>query len=434
MKNNLFKFLIGIIIVIIIILLILILVLSRNIIQGEESLGDEGVVNWSDEISRVNNKTIFYTIENCINNYLSYCNVKELERDGSFYLDEAVGGEDMLEYAYDVLDKNFIRENSINEENIKDKIKIYNEDVAFKAKKMNEITGQYIKMYAVYGEILDENNNILENVYFRVYIDEEKGTFSIEPLDSYNSIDEIGLTNSSERIEENENNSFEYIRLSDSDLLQKYLEDYKMLINSDIEEAYNLLEEAYRNVKFPTLEDFKQYINVNKDEILNSVISRYSVSEGDNYNQYICLDRNEKYFIFNEKCTMDYTIMLDYYTIGFDEFVKKYNDETIENRCAMNIEKIRQALNNADYKYLYSKLADSFKSNYFNNEEDFENYVKNNFYKKNAIEYINVDNQNNSYIFTVSITNIDDSSAKPIEKTIVVQLKEGTDFVFSFSV
>ena len=99
----------------------------------------------------------------------------------------------------------------------------------------------------------------------------------------------------------------------------------------------------------------------------------------------------------------------------------------------MQVDRVRKALNNQDYKFVYSKLANSFKQNYFREQADFENYAKANFYKTNEFKYTKLEAQDDNYIYTIQIINADDDT-KMQEKTIVIHLKADGDFEFSFSV
>ena len=98
----------------------------------------------------------------------------------------------------------------------------------------------------------------------------------------------------------------------------------------------------------------------------------------------------------------------------------------------MQVDRIRQAIDAQDYHFVYSKLAESFKQNYFKAEAALENYIKNTFVDKNKFTYLQLEKQGDNYIYTVQITNEDET--KLLAKTFVVQLLDEGDFVFSFSV
>lgn len=430
-KNNLLKILISILIIIIIIVIVLIIILNKEIEQNEKMGGDADAVTWSEEIIKLNNNTLFYTTQDCIINYLTYCYIDENQEEVA----EEMSITDKMQYVYNILDKDYIKENNITLDTIRNYIETYSSPVTFDAKEMYVLNGEYIHTYAVQGKILLENDKrYVKDVYFIVNFDQMNGTYAIAPQLNCKSIKEIQLYNSNTRIEKNDDNTYQYTRLTDSQIIQKYLEDYQKVTYNNIEESYKLLNEEYRKAKYPTINEYKNYVESNKEQIQNRLIARYSITEYEDYTQYVCIDRNNNYFIINEKNSMDYDVILDSYTIDIQLFLDRYNKEKIETKCIMNVEKIKEALNSKDYKYVYNKLADSFKANYFNTQASFEQYINTNMYKKISIEYLDVEIQNNNYIFKVSITNLDDPLADAIEKTIVVQLKEGTDFVFSFSV
>ena len=98
----------------------------------------------------------------------------------------------------------------------------------------------------------------------------------------------------------------------------------------------------------------------------------------------------------------------------------------------LNINKFRQAINDKNYKYAYSILADSFKANNFVTQDTFENYVKSNFFENNEFEYVEFGNEANTY-YTYKV-NIKDKSGNNITKTFIVLLEDGTNFKLSFNV
>ena len=128
---------------------------------------------------------------------------------------------------------------------------------------------------------------------------------------------------------------------------------------------------------------------------------------------------------------MEYTLILDTYTIDLPEFLEKYNNSTDQQKVALNIDKFMQAINAKDYKYAYNCLADSFKNNYFKTQEEFENYAKENFYSSNNVEYNEFDTQGDVYTYSVILTDKETSEQK--NKTFIVKLEEGTEFVLSFN-
>mgnify|MGYP003303166667 CR=1 FL=1 len=226
-------------------------------------------------------------------------------------------------------------------------------------------------------------------------------------------------------------NEFEILNVATGDLLSTYFNKYKDDIFTNLEKAYNTLDEEYRQKKFGSIDNYKIYLQARYEEIGLSIIDSYKIShKDDEYTQYLCIDNNGNYYIFKETAIMDYSIMLDTYTIDLPEFLEKYNNGSEQQKVALNIEKFVQAINDKSYNYAYNCLADSFKNNYFRTQEEFETYVKSNFYESNSIKYNSFEEQGELYTYSVTITNTETNEQKT--KTFIMQLGEGTEFALSF--
>ena len=125
-------------------------------------------------------------------------------------------------------------------------------------------------------------------------------------------------------------------------------------------------------------------------------------------------------------------MVLDVYTTDTPYFKNMYSRSTDQNKAKLNLEKIQEALNNKDYKYIYSKLNATFKANNFATESQFESYMKNNFFDKNQITYNTVEKQGDAWLFNAKLNNANGKEQKGIN--LVVKLNEGTDFEMSFSI
>ena len=82
-------------------------------------------------------------------------------------------------------------------------------------------------------------------------------------------------------------------------------------------------------------------------------------------------------------------------------------------------------------------LDESFKQSNFDTLEKFEQYVKNNFFSYNlnstVSSEISLRTEGEYYIYNTVLRNNSSSAAESKELTIIMQLKQGTDFVMSFS-
>ena len=202
----------------------------------------------------------------------------------------------------------------------------------------------------------------------------------------------------------------------------------------DNEMVYEKLNQEYREKRFETYEEFDSYAVNN---IMNSVsmrIASYQKSEHEGYTQYTCADQNNNYYIFYITDIMNYTLILDTYTIDLPEFVAEYNSADDARKVQLNISKVFEAINDGDYNYVYNKLDDTFKQNNFPTLEEFEQYMENTFYDNNSVGYTNYQTSGNLHIYELSITDKDNTENPTVTKNFIMQLLDETDFVMSFNV
>ena len=449
MKKILKRSIIIIVVIVIILSIIVILLPKEN--QELEEIKEEaeiqrnikekaGMIINGKKPSELKVENIFYTIDNEIRIYMNQ--VKNSEKTK----------------VYNSLDKDYIAQNNVTEENVLENIPNYIDVDKYRTKKIYELTGRNFATYFVKG-IVDE-----KNIYFVFKLDISNDVFSIFPIEEevYNKkIDEVVDTDKKEEetIEVNEDNKIVYVSLNEEEIVDKYFQDYLETILNDLSAGYQILNKEYREKRFENVENFAEYVNLNKenlkkmcksfrksyenfenikdfeeyyDEISQKGIQKYSINEYNNIKQYVCIDQNENYYIFNIKGIMDYEVILDTYTIDLPQFLEKYEEGNEQVKVGMNIEKFISAINAKDYKYAYNCLADSFKNNYYQTQESFEDYVKNNFFENNKIEYIQFSKEGNNYVYDIKILNTQGEEEK--RATIIMQLQEGTEFVMSFSI
>lgn len=106
-------------------------------------------------------------------------------------------------------------------------------------------------------------------------------------------------------------NEYSPVNITDEQMANIYLNDFKYYLYNDINYAYQLLNAEYRNLKFGSVDNFINYING-----LNSssfVMDRYSVSEDNDFIK-IYTEYGEEY-IFKIISVMEYEVYLDDYTV-----------------------------------------------------------------------------------------------------------------------
>lgn len=441
-----------IIIILLIILLICIIgiLLLTNKQQEKNSVPyeEEGRINIKTEskIREVTNRNNFYAVKNCIDKfYTYYASIYDVE--GNYYIiDEEVQKtietekKEKSKAIYFMLDEEYINARGINENNILTKIKSIN------SSKIN-IRKMYVSeksistaIYFVYGRIRDEKTSEISDFSIIVKLDSANRTFSVMLQDyvseKYSDI-QLGSNidiQMNEKIEKNEYNIYGYKNISDEDYAVNLFNKYKDEVIYSPQLAYATLNEEYRNKRFGTLDDFQEYAknNVRKHTIMK--ISQYKKTQTDDYTQYVCIDQNGNEYIFRETSVMNYTLILDTYTIDLPEFLEKYETATENEKVLMNIQKVFNAINAGDYRYVYNKLDETFKSTYFKKELEFENYIKQKIYTNNTVKYGDYQKSGDVYIYNLQINDKENATSRTVNFKTVMQLKEGTNFVMSFNV
>jgi len=107
-------------------------------------------------------------------------------------------------------------------------------------------------------------------------------------------------------------NEYSVANISNEQMAGIYLADFRNSIYEDINITYNLLNETYRNIKFGSLENFKNYLNSNN---ITVKVSKYYFDQDNGYDIYGVYDSNDNLIIFKTKGVMQYEVYLDDYTV-----------------------------------------------------------------------------------------------------------------------
>lgn len=446
-KKQVLLSLIIILIIIIIILLSLFIRLSKKTISEDEEVleGKKEIVSelvGGNKLIRTNNVKLYYTVDECLKSY--------------FTMIKSNDSNVVITY----LNEEYIKNQKIDTNNIFNIIDKYSNYDTYRTAEMYELATSQVMVYYVRSRIDSKS------VYFMVRLDIDNQTFDIEPITEETYKQRISDKNNTKKsagnpITKKVYNSFVYKELNDELTTKLYFADYIKAMLTDAEEAYNLLESQYKDKRFNTIDKFKKFIKVNNKRFQTSYdietndsssyenykeyyefiqqkgdfgVKKYSVTQYADYTRYICVDGCNNYFIFYATDPGCYTVELDSYTIDSEEFIKKYNSSKDERRVGMNIDKVIQAVNSKDYKYIYNKLDETFKSNNYSSLDSFEKSIQTSFYDMNKIEYVKYSKEGNIYIYNLKVKDAENSDAKEKTLTIIMQLLEGTDFVMSFNI
>lgn len=298
--------------------------------------------------------------------------------------------------------------------------------------KMNWKESTELDMYSVYGITMDKNYNNCQYVYYIVKLDSFNKIYSAKLLNgSYNSLDDIELVDDKEKLGQN---SFSYINVNEEYIIKSYMDYYKKMVLSNPELFYNnYLDEEYKNKKFSDINSFKEYINNNRTDIINVNATRYSIDNYNEYKQYTIEDNYNNYYIIKEKNIMNFSMLLDNYTINSEEFNEKYNNSSDKVKITTNIDKVFKMLNNKEYKDLYDNYLNSeFKNNYFSNYSDFEKFISEKFFDYNYQGSLSSENKGTFYIVNVNYKEGLSSAGEQRSINILMKLNDNTNFEISF--
>lgn len=392
-------------------------------------------------IGPVTSPTNYYTVVSCIDTYLhDISSAAPREISMSDQEEATMTEEQRKSRIYDELSKEYIEEHNITIENVREYVHRTENYLTFYPISMNVYTNGanlMVSNYGAYGRLRDfKTGEFIGDMYIAVTLDANNMTFAVKPYieSDIKSVDDLNLETAIKQIEKNENNKFSYETVDTETLIKKYISTYKMyaLYNPDI--AYEYLDEEYKNKRFGSLESFEKYVNNNRQEISQIKIDKYQTIEQDDYRQYVCIDTNGNYYIFNEVSVMDFKVMLDTYTITTEKFIKTYNSSDDQYKVAMNIDKWVQMLNNRDYQAAFKVLDETFRTNNFGNDVDqFEEYMRKYFPEHYKLELGEFSEETGTYMQEIMLKDITGQDEKDISKTIYMELGEGTNFVMSFN-
>lgn len=415
------------IIIIITIVLIILLTMKKGSEQNEngplEGKSDIITITDSHSVEYADNRTNSFAVNRIVEEYINY-----------------IVGERSNELV-SIISNKYIQDENVTINNVINKVK--DENIQYSENYKVIVNNMYVIKESINLESylvdltycnLDANKNY--EIKLIVQIDIENLTFCIMP---YKYIQKLGYdklklgdtcTIEHEKIEKNQYNIYKMTPISKNSTAERYFNIFLENLKYDMQKSYELLDTQYKQNKFKNVNEYIQYVQNNK--LQENAIKAYNVYTYDYYNQYVCIDNQNRYYIFNEKGIMNFTVILDTYTINLPEFTERYNKASDEEKVLLNIQKCFAAINDKDYNYVYSKLDNTFKSNNFKTLADFQKYISSNFFEKNEISASNARKQGDIYMYDIKIRN--EEGTKSITKTFVMRLNENTDFVMSFGI
>ena len=408
----------------------------------------------NNNIKEISLDTQYFNIKNIIDKYFYECDnliVKDsdvlLPRIGlnetelkKYIEDYKKDHQDLAkDVIYNMLAKEYIDEFKITKENIADKIGIdYGYKTIISSIKVSEQSDR-INLYFISGMTINIPNKTKSDFKLLISTDATNRTYQIYPEEylkkhnMYNLKDGDTLKMDIGEIKEEKNNTYEIKEFSDVDICQQYYDSLVNMILYVPDEAYKLLDTDYLKKRFNNKEEYNKYINDNREIVYLSKLSKYKVIEENNQIIYICIDNFNNNYIFKRKAgILDYTLMLDDYTIMSSADIAEYSTLSEEEIAGRNIRKFIKMINTKNYNAIYSILNETFKNNNFKSVNDLENYIKNNFYEVNGIELIDIKELDNLFAYEYKIFNKRNTQESKTISIITNKTKD-TNFTISFS-
>lgn len=434
----------AIIVVLLIITIISIIYLNRGevIYNIDESGSEEELYNIDTSIKYVTSRNDYYAVQTCVNKYyIYYMSIFDNEdyNEEIDIEDQELTKEQNKKYLYNMLDEEYINFKNITLDNIDTKLESINESNININKMYVSQKDVNMYIYLVQGRIRDVDSGNIKDFEVLLKLDALNKTFSIyledyieENLKDLKLGGEINIQ-ISDSIQNKESNIYDYKIINDETYIQDLFSKYKKELLYDKELAYIHLNQEYREKRFGDFSTFETYAKNNIKNNILMKISKYQKTNYDDYTEYVFIDQNGNYYIFNEKSVMNFDVILDTYTITLPEYIKKYDNGTDQTKVGMNIERVITAIEAEDYKYVYNKLDETFKNNYFNTIEKFTIFIKNNFYEENTIEYLEFKNVGGIYTYSLNIMD-SNNLEKTNNITFIIKLIEDRDFIMSFGI
>lgn len=440
MNNKVKKIVIYLIAIIIIIIFIILIYMATKKKSDNyyEERGENFIETYgkSDDSGNIDRQA-YFDIQSCISKYLNTININNdmyYSYDNNGKKVQLLNEGSINSQIYNLLSEQFIKENSITVDNLRDKIKVLNTSVLFVPLELSMAKDGNIKTFIAHGILETFEYKQVDEIFIVVNIDATNSRFSITPIDGkYSNISEINNIKTESKIDKKEDNSFNKSNPNYENIIKDYINIYKRLSLGNPSLMYKFMDKEYREKRFKNLSNFKKYTEENKENIIAITPESYEVVKEDGYTEYRCFDKNEFYYVIKEKSIGDFSISMDKHTIDTNEFIKKYNESDGKIKVGLNIYKIVDALNMKDYGYVYSKLSDGFKKNYFKTEEDFVKFAKIYFKNNNKVKFNEYSSKSDSYVYNITLTDKTGKSTMELNTDILMRLGEGTDFVFTMS-
>lgn len=296
--------------VIIILFVIVILILSfiiYNFIKDSSMTKDEDVVDdlvidqiqyieeWNGKLKDITDFGDYFIIKNIVNKYYLNYSYMYTDDNSDNYFSKVV---------CNLLAEQYLKDNDINAENIKEKIQPINQSEIYILSAYSITNFQDTEVFIVDCLIRDiVSSNLTEN---RIVIlcNTENQSFRIYPSDYVEKLNLGDLEIGKEydfgfdiNFEVNRDNIYGAGNNSKADYAKDMFEKYRKLMLYAPEKAYEFLTDDQKNNKYSTYEIFNKFIEDNRNDIFLMAYADYELEINDNETVYKIYDKKDKFYI-----------------------------------------------------------------------------------------------------------------------------------------
>ncbi len=243
------------------------------------------------EIAKLNDSDTFFAVQETINN---------------FYVDFFNNKEDAIL----LLDKSFVSKNKIDINNINNFIKETNENVNFQAQDIyynpdSNMTYYFINGYTISSNIEGKELKYTPNLYYLLKVDMENN-YSIIPLLDVENFEEYVNKYYLDRIYIDNTTNFKVEKINEVNKMVNYINNFKNLMNLDVNKAYNMLNDSTKS-KYANLKEFENSRAIIAEKLFTKFASINIQRENDIIN-YNLTGNNPDTIIITEMYPNDYKI------------------------------------------------------------------------------------------------------------------------------
>lgn len=475
-KLNILKFLIIFVIIILILLSILIyyflqnkedsvdtntqianntqenLTENNNVVVNSIEINDQELTSINSTLSKVSDVDEYFLVKSCVDKYFRFISYLDINYEYEFEdpsEEESVKEEERNEYfsmMYDILDEEYIESYNLTVNSLKEIYTSYCTTEYLIETMYKRQISENLNAYVLYGKYV-ETRDEYEYMDYAIIVktDSSNNTFSIYLNDylednNYLNLEEgynLNLSNES-NIVKNDYNVYKEddVDTSEQALAIYYFNLYEKQLLLDLEGAYDLLNEEYREIRFQDEDEYIDYMNEN---IIGNIgtfsIQKYKVTNFTRSKEIICLDEYDNYFVFEVTNPGEYTVFLDTYTVMLSSQEGDYDDLFPSAKCSYNIDRFIKGINEKNYNFSYSVLTDSFRISNYTTIESFIEFVQNNFFEENEVTYGDITMTNDSsYNYNVTISDATGNIQRQKDITFTINLKSNGNFELSFTI